>query len=139
MKSHFQSRETTSISKGLAAARGPAAVCPAMVDPGDFVAVATVAAAPEAGAAVPETVAFASPDAGLLSAQVSGCAGSSSWELIQAMPPRNSTTSAGTDQTSSSNKPKNTKKKKQHAQTKPTQNHHAKASVAIIVGITIAS
>src|SRR6185437_6272370 len=68
-----------------------------------------------------------------------GCAGSRSWELIQAIPPRKMTTSAGIDQTTISTRPEYTKSGCRRARWLEARYHQATAMVAMIVGTTIAS
>ena len=68
-----------------------------------------------------------------------GFGGSRSCEPIQAMPPRNSTTSVGIDQTTSSIGPEYDQSGRYSALALPDLNHQAKASVRMMTGMTTAS
>src|SRR6266480_6742338 len=68
-----------------------------------------------------------------------GLRGSRSWAPTHATPPTRSTVMAGIDQTSSSRRPEYSKSGKYAAREFDARNQKATASVARIVGITIAS
>ena len=70
---------------------------------------------------------------------MSGLLGSSSWLPIHAIPPSSMTVSAGIDHTTSSIAPEYSHSGRYFAFLLPRRNHHAKATVAIIVGMMIAS
>src|SRR5260221_9648559 len=68
-----------------------------------------------------------------------GRGGSSSWELIQAMPPRKMITSAGIDQTIISIRPEYSHSGRYRSRGLLARNHQAKPIVSKITGMTTAS
>src|ERR1043165_6127328 len=68
-----------------------------------------------------------------------GRLGSRSWLPIQAMPPRSMIVSAGIAQTTISTAPEYSQSGRYSAFVLPRRNHQANATVAIIVGMMIAS
>src|SRR6478672_11533936 len=71
--------------------------------------------------------------------EATGLRGSRSCDPIQATPPTRSTVIVGIDQTSSSRRPEYVKSGLKRARRLDERNQNAKANVARIVGITIAS
>src|SRR5438270_9898492 len=72
-------------------------------------------------------------------ADLSGLLGSRSWLPIQAMPPRSMMVSAGIAHTTSSTAPEYSHSGRYVALVLPRRNHQANATVAIMVGMMIAS
>src|SRR6516164_5610358 len=72
-------------------------------------------------------------------ADSSGLGGSSSCELIQAIPPRNRITSAGMDQVISSILPEYSQSGRYVARGLSARNHHANTSVRMMTGMMTAS
>ncbi len=72
-------------------------------------------------------------------AEARGWAGSSWCEPIQITPPRNMITRVGMAQTTSSRRPEKFHSGRYRALVLEARNHQAKATVAIIVGMTMAS
>src|SRR6185437_1016018 len=76
---------------------------------------------------------------GLAVAEASGLGGSRSWLEIHTMPPRNTTISAGIDQTTSSTGPEYSQSGMWRARVLPARNHQAKPRVSTITGTSTAS